>query len=279
MSDKKSFFELLTPRSAAIVGMVTGILVLGTVGFVVLGIVMLTNKTQAAGPNKAVITAGQQDQVAAQDNTAQEPVAPSTPVVASAPKANKPVAELFVMSYCPYGIQMEQAFVPVMSLLKNKADMTIKFVSYAMHGLKELEENTRQYCLQNNSKDKFIKYMECFVGSQDYKACLATAGVTESQLQSCVDSTNKKFAILDKYNDQSTWLSGSYPLYPVHESLNQKYSVEGSPTLILNGAQVNVARTPEAVKTAICATFDKAPAECSQTLSGGTAATSGGCGT
>lgn len=78
-----------------------------------------------------------------------------------------------------------------LGIVKNKADFSIKFVSYAMHGLKELEENTRQYCLAKNFSAKFIPYLKCFTGKDDYKACLTEAGVSESSLASCVNDTNK----------------------------------------------------------------------------------------
>jgi len=96
---------------------------------------------------------------------------------------------------------------------------------------------------------------------------LSQTGITESSLTSCVNSTNAKYKILDKFNDQSTWLSGRYPVYSVNEDLNTKYGVQGSPTLVINGAQVEgVNRTAEAVKQAICASFNNPPAECAQTL-------------
>ena len=41
----------------------------------------------------------------------------------------------------------------------------------------------------------------------------------------------------------------------------------GSPAFMINGVDVSVSRTPEAIKTAICSAFTTAPSECSQTLS------------
>jgi protein-disulfide isomerase len=182
------------------------------------------------------------------------------------PKSDKPKVELFVMSNCPYGLQMEKAYVPAYDLLKNKADMTVKFVSYIMHGKDELDENTRQYCAQEQDRDKYYAYLKCYASSQDSAGYMKLSGLNESKINSCVDKTNKKFAILDKYNDQTTWLSGRYPLYPIHEDLNNKYGVQGSPTLVINGVQVESGRTPEAIKSTICAAFNNPPSECSQTL-------------
>jgi hypothetical protein len=170
------------------------------------------------------------------------------------------------MAYCPYGLQMEKAYLPAMQLLKDKADISVKFVSYAMHGLKELEENTRQFCIQATQKDKYITYLKCFTGKDDYAGCLKTAGIGDGTLTECVNSINKQFGIMEKYNDKSTWLSGTYPQYPVHATLNEKYGVQGSPTLVINGVQSEAARTADGVKSAICAAFNNAPAECQQKL-------------
>jgi len=69
-------------------------------------------------------------------------------------KSDKPDVKLFVMSYCPYGLQAEKMYLPVYNLLKDKTNMGIYFVNYAMHGKKELDENLRQYCIQKDQNDK-----------------------------------------------------------------------------------------------------------------------------
>jgi len=266
MDEKKDFFSSLEPKSALIVGVVGGILVLGTIGFIVMLVMTFHGGINLASAKSATTT----------DNTANANQGNTTPTP-TVVKADKPVVDLFVMAYCPYGLQMEKAFLPVWSLLKNKASLDIKFVYYSMHGLKEIQENTRQYCIDKEQNDKYIAYLQCFTGKDDYKACLAQAKVNESKLNACTASTDKQFSITAKYNDQSTWLSGQYPLYPIYDALNKQYSIGGSPTLIINGAEASANRTPEAVKEAICASFNNAPSECQQKLSD--AATSPGFGT
>src|SRR3989339_2067295 len=257
MDEPKSFFSQLDPKSALVVGLVGGVLSVGTIGFIVLGAIMFKGKdigTPAPAASAPVAVQGP------------SPTAPSAPA-SNLPKNSKPKVELFVMSYCPFGLQMEKAAAPAWELLKNKADISVKFVSYAMHGLKEIEENTRQYCIQQNQPAKFQAYLTCFTGKDDYKGCLAQTGISEGSLTSCVNSTNDKFKTLVKYNDQTTWLSGRYPVYPIDGDLNTKYDVQGSPTLVINGAQVEgVNRTADGVKKAICAAFNNPPAECGTTL-------------
>lgn len=257
MEEKKSFFASLDSKSALLVGLVAGVLVICTIGFVVMLGVYFKGGFGSATKNLTA-TAPSVDQVADAQQQAPAPVVP---------KNDKPKVELFVMSYCPYGLQMEKAYLPAWDLLKDKADIDLKFVSYAMHGLKEIEENTRQYCIQQQQPAKFRDYLKCFTGKDDYAGCMASTGISAGSLTSCINSTNKKFGILDKYNDQTTWLSGRYPLYPIQSDLNDKYGVQGSPSLVINGVQAEgVGRTAEAVKQAICAAFNNPPAECQQTL-------------
>lgn len=260
MDEKKSFFDSLQPKSAMIVGVTAGFLSLCTIGFfVLLGLVVSGKVNTVTAVDKNGEVATNDVAPAAQDNPAPQP--------AAAVKSDKPKVELFVMSYCPFGLQMQKALLPAMELLKNKADISVKFVSYAMHGLKEIEENTRQYCIQATAVQKYPAYLKCFTAKDDFASCLGVAGVGALDIKPCVDNINKQFSIMEKYNDQKTWLSGRFPLYPPHDALNQQYGVQGSPTLVINGTQVNAARTPESVKQAICASFNNPPSECQKTLS------------
>ncbi len=259
MENKKSFFEMLNGKSALIVGAVGGLLSLGTIGFIVL-MVMVMQGSVSLGGSVAGLANGQ-------------PTPPSAPLpggggapTPNVPKSNRPKVELFVMSYCPFGLQMQKALAPAWELLGKKADIDVKFVSYAMHDLKEVEENTRQYCIQKEQSDKYVEYIKCFAASGDSASCVASSGVNKSKMDKCYSAADKQFGVMAQYNDKAKWLSGRFPVYPIHADLNTKYGVQGSPTLIINGVQAEVARTPEAVKQAICAAFNNPPAECGQQL-------------
>lgn len=188
-------------------------------------------------------------------------------------KSERPEAHAFIMSYCPYGLQFLKAYIPVIELLGKKADLEINFVNYIMHGKKELDENTRMYCIQKEQRDKLTKYLRCFVASDNYTKCINEAGIDKTKLESCINMTDKQFNITGLYNDNSTWLNGRFPLYPVDDKLNEKYGVGGSPTFVINGKTISVARSAEAIKQAICSAFIDPPAECNQTLSTTTEAT------
>lgn len=192
-------------------------------------------------------------------------------------KTDKPDVKVFVMSYCPYGLQAEKMYLPVYNLLKDKANMGIYFVNYAMHGKKELDENLRQYCMQKEQNDKYAAYLECFVastagedGAVNPAACLAKAGVDKTKLNACVSSSDAEFKVTENYNNKDTWLSGSYPTFGVHEELNKQYNVQGSPTIVVNDKDAGsalAARTPEEFKKLICSSFNNEPEECKTDLS------------
>ncbi len=202
-------------------------------------------------------------------------------------KSDRPDVKLFVMSYCPYGLQAEKMFLPVYELLKDKADMGIYFVNYIMHDKQEIDENLNQYCIQKEDKEKYYgQYLNCFVLSGDAAACLSEAGIDAEKIDKCVSETDEAFKVTELYNDESTWLSGQYPKFDVQADLNEKYKIQGSPTVVINDQVIDIkTRSPEAFKLAICQTFNSQPEECSQTLSndvsspgfgGGTGVSSGG---
>jgi len=175
-------------------------------------------------------------------------------------KRERPDVKLFVMSYCPFGLQMEKALLPVWQLLKDKANIGIYFVDYIMHGKKEMEENLRQYCIQKEEKEKYLAYLGCFVKDGNTENCLKEAGIDQDKLNSCQSTTDKEFKISESFTETG------YPPFNIHKDLNEKYGVRGSPTLVINDTVVNVERSPEKVKEAICSAFLNPPEECNQKL-------------
>ena len=184
-------------------------------------------------------------------------------------KQNIPEVELFVMSYCPYGTQIEKGILPVISALGNKIKFNLKFVNYAMHGKKEIDENSRQYCIQKNQPAKLSNYLTCFLkkGEGTEKTCLQTAGVDATQVATCMNAADKQFKLTEKFNDKSTWSGGTYPPFDIDKEATAKYGVQGSPTLVINGQTISTGRDSASLLKIICSGFNTAPQECNQTLS------------
>jgi hypothetical protein len=208
------------------------------------------------------------------DSAPSTPTQPSTPTPTSVPKSDKPIVEAFVMSHCPYGTQIEKGLLPVAELLGDKIDFQIKFVYYAMHPTSgEVEEQLNQYCIQEEQNDKFLNYLTCFLGKTgtpaDGASCIDSVGIDKAKLSSCTTRTDEEFSIMANLNDQSSWLSGRFPLFNIHKVDNERYGVGGSPTLVINGAQASAGRDSVSLLNAICGAFNTAPEECSTQLEAG----------
>lgn len=189
------------------------------------------------------------------------------PTQTEIPKSDKPIVEAFVMSHCPSGTQIEKGLLPVAELLGNKIDFQIKFVYYAMHPSQgEVEEELKQYCIEEEQNDKFLGYLTCWLGKTgtpaDGAACIDETGIDKTKLSTCTARTDAEFNVLANLNDQSTWLNGRFPKFDIHKAENDKYRVGGSPTLIINGVQSQAGRDSVSLLKAICDTFNTAPEEC-----------------
>ncbi|MDD4902400.1 MAG: hypothetical protein PHE24_04650 [Patescibacteria group bacterium] len=216
-------------------------------------------------------------------------------------KTAKPTVELFVMSSCPYGTQIEKGILPVAATLGKKIDFAIKFCDYAMHGEKELKEEMNQYCIQQNEPAKFAAYLNCYLAdgktaadfetdlqkkgeaqskSADILAkwakvsadCVAKVKINKGKIATCVAATDKKFNVMSGFADQSSWINGQFPQFNIFKDDNTKYGVGGSPTLVINGETISTARDSASLLKTICSAFTTAPAECQAQLSSETPA-------
>ncbi len=189
-----------------------------------------------------------------------------------APKSDKPTVDLFVMSYCPYGTQIEKGLLPVLKDLGSKIDFNLKFVDYSMHGKKELDENLRQYCVKKDFPIQLETYLGCFLkkGEGTEANCLKEAKIDGSKITNCMKKADSQFKVTTNYNNKDTWSNGQFPTFNIDKSDNEKYKVKGSPTLVINGTQIGVKptnRSSEGLLKTICSAFTKAPAECNKKLS------------
>jgi len=205
------------------------------------------------------------EEPAEQENTSASNSQPPAANVSA--KSDKPVVEVFVMSHCPYGTQIEKGILPVVEALGDKIDFQLKFCDYAMHGEIELNEQLRQYCIQKEEPEKLIAYLSCFLQDGKYEPCLAEAGINNTTLQACVKDTDQQYKVTEKFNDKSTWSGGKYPAFDVNKADVNKYSISGSPGLVINGQKIQSNRDSASLLSVICSGFNEAPAECVASLS------------
>lgn len=196
-------------------------------------------------------------------------------------KADVPTVDLFVMSYCPYGTQIEKGIIPVLETLGKKIDFNLKFVDYAMHNQVEVDENLLQYCIQKTQEPKLNNYLKCFLkkGEGTSDACMKTAGINATQVKACMTETDKKFAINESVKDKSKWDNAQFPPFNVDKEDNEKFGVQGSPTLVINGTKVSSGRDSASLLKAVCSGFNNQPKECEKELSSASPAPGFGEGT
>lgn len=193
-------------------------------------------------------------------------------------KSDKPKVELFVMTHCPYGTQMEKGILPAVAALGKKIDFEIKFNDYAMHGEKELDESLTQYCIQKEQNPKFAQYLSCFLKDSQSAPCLDSAQIDKKKLESCVEKTDKQYSVKDNFKNNKDF-RGTFPGFNVYKEDNAKYNVGGSPTLIINGEEIQSGRDSASLLKTICSAFNDQPAECETSLSSETPAPGFGEGT
>ena len=177
-------------------------------------------------------------------------------------KSAAPVLEAYVVSYCPYGTQMQRVLAEIVSAAPELTrHITVRYIGsvqdgslISMHGDTEAKENLRQMCIREEQPDRYWEYVSCFISSTDAAACEKSAGVDSTSLNGCTGDTTRglKYAAADSVR-------------------SEKFFISGSPTLVLNDAVVSEfdfgGRNAESVKNLLCCGFTTKPGSCSQTLS------------
>ena len=184
-------------------------------------------------------------------------------------KTDSPKLDAYVVSKCPYGLQMQRV---VAEAIKDAPDLAkyvdIKYIGAvvdgkitAMHGDAEAQENLRQICIREEQPAKYWNYISCHIKAGDTSGCESSAGVDSASLNACASTASRGLAYAQEDFD-----------------LNLKYSVTGSPTLMLGDAEVSEfdfgGRTADAIKKLVCAGFNTEPNFCSTTLNTADAAIS-----
>lgn len=172
-------------------------------------------------------------------------------------KTNKPEINLFSMSHCAFTLQFQKGLLPVIEKLSNQINTETKFVSYVLQGEGEIKENLRQYCIIQNQKEKYYDYLTCFLKEGKYQNCLKENNINIAKLNRCFSETKKRYNININKNS-----------FSIHNELNEKFGIKGSPTLVINGEIIQPkGRDPNNILKSICSAFINPPAECLENIS------------
>ncbi len=184
-------------------------------------------------------------------------------------KTDEPLLEAYVVSRCPFGLQMQRMMADAVQSVPSLAQyIKARYIGEvsgntitSMHGDAEAQENLRQICIRDEQPAKYWSYVACQMKTGDTAGCQTSTGVSASQLNACVSDASRGLAYAQKDFD-----------------LSAKYNVTGSPTLVLDGQNVSEfnfgGRTSDAVKSIVCAAFNSQPSFCSTALNTTEAASS-----
>jgi len=181
-------------------------------------------------------------------------------------KSAIPVLEAFVVSHCPFGLQMQRIMAEIIRELPQSKDyLKVRYIGSiangtvtSMHGNEEAQENLRQICIREEQTDKYWDYVSCYMKEGKSAECLKLLSIDMNKLDSCS-------------NDSTLGLAYSWEDF----DLANKFNITGSPTLTLNdkivsefdfASNTTSGRSPEALKELLCCGFSVQPSFCTQKL-------------
>ena len=120
-------------------------------------------------------------------------------------RMGKPALELFVMSYCPFGIEAEESIIPIVKKFKDKIDFKLRFIAKekdtvshqditpftSLHGYPEVAENIRQLLIAREYPDQYLDYILCRGKklNKSWEDCAEKNGINVEQIQRLFDTS------------------------------------------------------------------------------------------
>ncbi len=147
----------------------------------------------------------------------------------------KPEVELFVMSYCPFGVQAEQELLPFFETYGDTIDFKLRFIVgkeeasaenagedirfTSLHGEPELIENKRQMVIAELYPDKLFDYLLCRADhlEEAWVHCAKDVGLDVGRIAEAVESQKITLDLVEEIQRK--------------EALD----IKGSPTLVIDG--------------------------------------------
>ena len=160
----------------------------------------------------------------------------------------KPEVELFVMSYCPFGVQAEQELLPFFKKYGDTIDFKLRFIIgkdetsvenasgdikfTSLHGEPELIENKRQMVIAKLYPDKLFDYLLCRADhlEEAWVNCAKDVGLNVSRIAEAVESEKITLALVEEVQRK------------------EELKIKGSPTLVIDGRIIDGSLWRERIK-------------------------------
>lgn len=164
--------------------------------------------------------------------------------------------EFFVMSKCPYGIQVEKGVAPTLAKLGGNVEFHLAFIGdkkgdelTSMHGPTEVAGDIAQLCARDVSPENYMQMITCQNDDPqhvdtNWESCGKKANIDTGAIKACIDGKGRQ--LLAASFDES-----------------RQRGATGSPTMFLNGKPYEGGRKPNDFLRAICNSYSgKKPAAC-----------------
>ena len=204
------------------------------------------------------------------------------------PLSEKPIVDLFVMSFCLAGNQAEDLMKPVVDLLGSVADFNLHYIIYSdyqsedfclsseqkycsMHRTAEVNQDIRELCVAEYQPDKLWNFVDeinkrttAEKVEEEWETIAMDLGLNIDEIKRCQEEegtilldreiglTNQEYPVQDPSKHQR---DGEYGF---------EEDIQGSPTLVVNGMIYDGERSTKGYKDAICEAFENVPSVCSQ---------------
>ena len=148
----------------------------------------------------------------------------------------KPQVELFVMSFCPFGVQAEEELLPFIAKYGESVDFNLRFIANlveetaadkkkytSLHGEAEVIENLRQIAISQLYPDQFFDYLLC------------RAKHLKSAWTRCAEKVRLD---IEKVN-QEIESERTKALFEVDIQRSTALGIKSSPTLVVDGKVIS----------------------------------------
>ena len=179
--------------------------------------------------------------------------------LAAAAAKGAPALELFVMSQCPYGVQVVDAAVEAKKQLGSAMDLQIKYIGdgaagslTSMHGPSEVKGDLAQVCALEQAPDRALGFIACQGKdmksvAENWRGCAEKAGIDPAPLQKCMDGEQGQKLLAASFAEA------------------KKRGASGSPTMFLASQPYEGGRKSRDFVRAVCgATKGDKPEACAK---------------
>lgn len=184
------------------------------------------------------------------NSSKQAPAGEAAATAALTPNANAVKVEFFVMSQCPYGVQVENGVKESLDTLGRDVDFHFDFIGTkgpngelsSMHGPDEVTGDIVQLCAAKYAPAAVMNMITCQNKNsrevaRNWESCATEAKIPLDPLKACLNGPEGKTLLTESFTRA------------------EARGARGSPTMFVNGKPYNGRRGPKDFLRGICAEF------------------------